>query len=64
LPAPGLVDRTSAGRSAGALLSRVAIGIHIEQRKEGGRVKRGTKKLIIGAVAGLALYHFVIAPNR
>jgi len=61
------------GRGRGELATYVAIAMHqhltghrdpgepVELEGEGEGMKRSTKRLLIGAAAGLAVYHFVIA---
>lgn len=68
-----LVDAGAGGqpRGRGELVTHVAIAMHEylsgrvpaepADQGEGKGMKRSTKRLLIGAAAGLAVYHFVIA---
>jgi hypothetical protein len=68
-----LVDVGAGGRGRGELLSHLAIATHghltgqleqVDTTGEGERMKRSTKRLLIGVAAGIAVYHFAIAPRK
>lgn len=70
-----LVDVGAGGRGRGELLTHLAIATHrhlfggnvddiTTGEGKGETMKRSTKRLLIGVAAGIAVYHFAIAPRK